>query len=243
MSSGPAARSGEVDARPPDPRARRQALLLYAVLLVLAATGLAYELSLGAVESFLLGDPIVHFALIISGYMAALGLGAYLSSWVKHNLEQRFVDAAMATAAVGGASAPVLYVVFGVQGPFRLVLYGSTLVIGTLVGLQVPLLMRILKRSERFADVVARGFAFDYLGALAGSLGFSFLLMPTLGLVRTTIALGLLNLAVAAYVMHMLGWARAGMKLRAVVSVGVGVVLIGLWWAASDVEAITERPL
>jgi len=99
VSSGRAAQSGEVDARPSDPRARRQALLLYAVLLVLAATGLAYELSLGAVESFLLGDPIVHFALIISGYMAALGLGAYLSSWVKQNLEQRFVDAAMATAA------------------------------------------------------------------------------------------------------------------------------------------------
>jgi spermidine synthase len=216
---------------------------LYVVLLVLTGTGLSYELALGAVESFLLGDPIVHFALIISGYMAALGVGAYLSGWIQRRLEVCFVDAAIATAAIGGTSAPALYLVFGLQGPFRLVLYAATLFIGCLVGLQLPVLMRILKRSERFVDVVARGFAFDYAGALAGSLGFSFLLMPTLGLVRTTLTLGLFNLAAAAYVMASLGREQKGMRLRAVVSVGVMAVLLLLWRWASHIEAITERPL
>lgn len=213
------------------------------MLLVLTGTGLSYELALGAVESFLLGDPIVHFALIISGYMAALGIGAYLSGWVRRSLELRFVDAAIATALVGGSSAPALYLVFGLQGPFRWVLYGTTLVIGCLVGLQLPVLMRILKRSERFVDVVARGFAFDYAGALAGSLGFSFLLMPTLGLVRTTLVLGLLNLAAAGYVMGSLGRARRGMRLRAALSLGVMAVLLTLWRFAPHIEAVTERPL
>jgi len=105
------------------------------VLVVLASTGLAYELSLGAVESFLLGEPVSSFALIISGTMVALGLGSYLSSWIKTELELRFIDAAVATATVGGASAPMLYVVFGLHGPFRFVLYAATLLIGTLVGL------------------------------------------------------------------------------------------------------------
>lgn len=224
-------------------RSRRDVTALYAVLLVLAATGLAYELALGAVESFLIGDPIVHFALIISGYMAALGLGAYLSGWVRDHLEHRFVDAAIATAAAGGASAPLLYVVFGLQGPFRPILYGMTFAIGTLVGLQLPILMRILKRSEKFADVVARGFAFDYVGALAGSLGFSLLLMPTLGLVRTTLTLGLFNLGAAGYVLIALGAKRSGVGIRATVCSLVATGLAVAWCFASRIEDLTERPL
>ena len=213
------------------------------VVLVLAATGLAYELALGAVESFLIGDPIVHFALLISGYMAALGLGAYLSEWVRDRLELRFIDASVATAAVGGMSAPLLFVVFGLQGPFRLALYASTFVIGMLVGLQLPILMRILKRKERFADVVARGLAFDYAGALVGSVGFSLLLMPTLGLVRTTLSLGLFNLGAAAYVMHVLGRRQAGMTFRVVLYVCIAAALVVVWVFAEQVEAVTEHPL
>jgi spermidine synthase len=216
---------------------------LYAVLVVLASTGLAYELSLGAVESFLLGEPVSSFALIISGTMVALGLGSYLSSWIKTELELRFIDAAVATATVGGASAPMLYVVFGLHGPFRFVLYAATLLIGTLVGLQLPLLLRILKRNERFADVVARGFALDYAGGLAGSLAFSFVFMPSLGLIRTTLVLGCLNLVVAAYGIHLLGWKRKGMKLRGLTLVGVGALLMTLGWFAPHFEAMTERPL
>lgn len=242
-SSAAPSPSPRIEAPIPDRRSRREVLSLYLVVLVLAATGLAYELALGAVESFLIGDPIVHFALIISGYMAALGLGAYLSEWIRDRLELRFIDAAVATAAVGGLSAPLLYVVFGLQGPFRFVLYACTFVIGTLVGLQLPILMRILKRSERFADVVARGLAFDYTGALIGSVGFSLLLMPTLGLVRTTLSLGLFNLAAAAYVMRTLGRRQPGMTLRAVLYVCIAAALAVVWVFAGRVEAITERPL
>lgn len=222
---------------------RHEVGALYVVVLVLAATGLAYELALGAAESFLIGDPIVLFALIISGYMAALGLGAYLSEWVHERLEVRFIDAAIATAALGGISAPALYVVFGLQGPFRLVLYAETLVIGSLVGVQLPLLMRILKTRERFADVVGRAFAFDYAGALFGSLGFSLLLLPNVGLARTTLTLGLLNLAAASYVMRRLGRQQPGMRLRSLVAAGVAAGLMVVLLFADRVEALTELPL
>ncbi len=240
-SAAPTAPASE----PPTPpaRSRREVALLYTVVLVLAATGLAYELALGAAESFLIGGPTVHFALIISCYMAALGLGAYLSEWIQKRLELRFIDSAVATAAVGGLSAPSLYLVFGWQGPFRLALYGTTVVIGTLVGLQLPILMRILKRTERFADVVARGLAFDYAGALVGSIGFSLLLVPTLGLVRTTPTLGLFNLAAAAYVMAALGRGQPGMAPRGMLYVVVTAALIGALLGADFFEAVTERPL
>ena len=51
--------------------------------------------------------------------------------------------------------------------PFRLALYGLVLLIGILVGLEIPLIMRILKREVAFKDLVAQVLTFDYIGALA----------------------------------------------------------------------------
>ena len=217
--------------------------MLYAVLLLLAATGLSYELALGTVATFLIGDPITQFALLIGLYMAALGLGAYASEWITRDLELRFVDAALGTAAVGGSSSTVLFVTFGLDGPFRVVLYGATLAIGTMVGVQLPLLMRILKRRETFADVVARGLAFDYAGALVGSVGFSLVLLPSVGLVRGAVALGIVNLLAAAYVMRLFARNRFGARLRLALFLLVGLGLLAMWLSASWIDALTERPL
>ena len=72
-----------------------------------------------------------------------------------------------------------------------------------LVGLEIPLVMRILKRhfSERYAlkDLVSQVLTFDYLGALAVSVAFPLLLVPQLGLIRTGLFFGLLNAAVAVW--------------------------------------------
>ena len=58
-------------------------------------------------------------------------------------------------------------------------------VVGVLVGLEIPLLMRILRDRFDFKDVVAHVLTFDYLGALAASLLFPLFLVPHLGLVRS----------------------------------------------------------
>ena len=50
-----------------------------------------------------------------------------------------------------------------------------------LVGLEIPLIMRILKRDVAFKDLVSQVLTFDYLGALAVSILFPVLLVPHLG--------------------------------------------------------------
>ena len=62
--------------------------------------------------------------------------------------------------------------------------------IGILVGLEIPLLMRILKERFQFRDLVARVLTFDYLGALGASVLFPVLLVPKLGLVRSALLFG-----------------------------------------------------
>src|ERR1700692_1204962 len=76
-------------------------------------------------------------------------------------------------------------------------MYALVVVIGILVGLEIPLLMRILRDRYQFRDVVAHVLTFDYLGALGASLLFPILLVPYLGLVRSAMAFGIINIAVA----------------------------------------------
>lgn len=100
---------------------------------------------------------------------------------------------------IGGMSAPVLFLSFSSVAAFRVVLYGIVFAIGTLVGLELPLLMRLLKDHLDFEDLVSRVLAFDYLGALFASLLFPMFCVPRLGLVRTSLLCGLLNAVVGLW--------------------------------------------
>src|SRR5918998_6625965 len=105
----------------------------------------------------------------------------------------------LAGTLLGGASAPLLFLSFAHLTYFQIILYGLVFLIGTLVGLEIPLLMRILKDHLDFKELVARVLAFDYVGALVASLLFPIFLVPRLGLVRTSLLFGFLNAAVGLW--------------------------------------------
>src|SRR5688500_9724868 len=122
--------------RPPPAR------LLYVNVLVIATCGLVYELLAGTLGSYLLGDSVTQFSLVIGLYLSAMGVGAWLSKFLDRDLARRFVDIELCVALVGGLSAPLLFVAFARVDQFQLLLLGFVFVIGTLVGLELPLLMR-----------------------------------------------------------------------------------------------------
>lgn len=180
---------------PPGPR-RVGHIALFLSAFMVATAGLVYELVAGAMASYLLGDSITQFSLVIGCYLSAMGLGSWLSKFVKSDLLTTFVRVEIAVGLLGGFSALALVLSYAYLGGVRVVLFTTVGGIGTLVGLEIPVLMRILKDEVSFSDLVARVLAFDYLGALAASLAFPLLLVPTLGLPRTALAFGLLNVAV-----------------------------------------------
>jgi spermidine synthase len=112
---------------------------------------------------------------------------------------QRFVEIELAVALCGGVSSPFLFATFAAGSGFRVALYGMVLVIGTLVGLEIPLLMRIMKEQLQFKELVSRVLTFDYLGSLFASLLFPIVLVPKLGLVRTSLVFGLVNALVGLW--------------------------------------------
>jgi len=173
---------------------------LLASVFVVAACGLVYELSAAALSSYLLGDSVLQFSTIIGTYLFAMGVGSWLSRYFERQLPAHFLRIELMVALIGGALPALLFIANAyIPGAFRLLLYGLVLVVGTLVGLEIPLVMRILRRNVMLKDLVSQVLTFDYLGALAVSVAFPLLLVPQLGMIRTGLLFGFMNAAVALW--------------------------------------------
>lgn len=177
----------------------KQAPLLFINVFIIATCGLIYELLAGTLASYVLGDSVTQFSVIIGLYLFAMGVGSWLSRFIEKELALRFIEIELAVAILGGFSAPLLFLSFAKLTFFSIVLYGLVFGIGLLVGLEIPLLMRILKDELDFKELVSRVLAVDYIGALAASLLFPMFFVPKLGLVRTSLIFGILNALIALW--------------------------------------------
>ncbi len=175
------------------------AILLFLTVLLVAACGLIYELIAGTISSYLIGDSVFQFSTVIGTYLFAMGVGSAVSRYLNKGLVRRFVWIELVLAMVGGFSSALLMLAFAYTQGFQIILYALVLVMGTLVGLEIPLLMRIVQERYSFRDVIAHVLTFDYLGALGASLIFPIVLVPRLGLVRSALFFGLINAGVALW--------------------------------------------
>jgi spermidine synthase len=202
------------------------ATALFLSVLLIAACGLIYELIAGTLASYLLGDSVLQFSTVIGTYLFAMGLGSAASRYLgasnpareggdpgpaRHGgdprrttrgtaeLVARFVQIELMVGVVGGFSSSALFLAFAYTHSFQLALYLLVIAIGILVGLEIPLLMRILEGRFQFRDLISHVLTFDYLGALAASIAFPLWLVPKLGLVRAAILFGIINAAVALW--------------------------------------------
>jgi spermidine synthase len=175
------------------------AVVLFLSVFLIAACGLIYELIAGALASYLLGDSILQFSTVIGTYLFAMGIGSWLSKFIGRDLVARFITIELMVGLVGGFSSSILFLAFAYTEAFRLLLYIMVMLVGILVGLEIPLLMRLLKERFQFHDLVANVLTFDYLGALGASLLFPLVLVPKLGMVRSAILFGLVNAGVALW--------------------------------------------
>lgn len=217
--------------------------LLFSVF-VIASCGLAYELIAGALSSYLLGDSVTQFSTVIGTYLFAMGVGSWLSKYITRDLIGRFIQIELMVGLLGGFSAVALFLVFTwLAAPFKLVLYLMVFGVGVLVGLEIPLVMRILKRELAFKDLVSQVLTFDYLGALAVSILFPLILAPHLGMVRTGLLFGVLNVAVALWALHLFREQLPARRALAVQSWGVFGLLVAGFAGAGQLTTLAETHL
>jgi spermidine synthase len=175
-----------------------QARVLLFSILIVALCGIVYELIIGTVSSYLLGNSVYQFSLTIGFFMFAMGVGSWLSKFFDKEYIRNFVTIEIVIALVGGISSTLLFMAFPFARPlYELTMYTLILIIGALVGMEIPILTALLSQKNEVRDSIANVLSLDYLGALIGSVAFPLLLLPSLGLVQSSFAIGLINILVA----------------------------------------------
>ncbi len=213
---------------------RGASALLLAVTAAVAVCGLLYELELIALGSYLMGDGLLQTSLVLGSFVSAMGLGSVASKrWLDKPL-RTFVTVEAVLAVAGGLSAFALYWAFAWMDVYTPVLIAASVVCGTLVGIELPLLLELIRRARGTsgggdaADLLAA----DYLGAMVAGIAFPFLVLPELGHLRASIATGALNLGAGALVLLVPGLRAGGLRtwLRLGVPIGAAALVLGGAW-------------
>lgn len=206
-----------------------QAIWLLAATFAVAVAGLIYELIAGAVSSYLLGDSVTQFSLVIGIFMTSMGLGAWASRFVDKP-EAGFTLSQVLLGVVGGFSAPILFLSYGYLDGLTAILFALVIAIGALSGLEIPLITRILQERKAMDHTLSSVLTADYAGALVAAVLFPLLIVPQLGLMAASLTFGLLNLVVAGVSVWMfrdkIGWA-----LRSAWVFGLVACMAALIWS------------
>lgn len=175
--------------------------ILIVSIFIVGLCSIIYELLISTTSSYFLGDSIKQFSITIGIYMAAMGVGAYLSRLMKDKLMERFIEVELLLGLIGGISVPFLYFAF-VQinySAFSWLIIFLIFVIGLLTGLEIPLLTRLLEKHYPSDVNLSNVLSLDYLGALAATLLFPFFLLPWVGVFLSSLIFGLVNIAVGIF--------------------------------------------
>lgn len=207
---------------------------VFAAALLVAVGGIVYELILGTTASYLFGSSVVAFSLATGLTLFGMGLGSLLAARLTRDPGLSFVRNEVLLALLGGSSVLLVHWAFAATDVHWVVFVVLSLAIGVGIGVEIPLLVSLVRASGRdeSVDLLSKVLALDYFGALVASLLFPFLLLPTLGLARTAVTVALLNVAVALFML----W-RMGLRTRwNLLSVLALLVLLALFAASSSLE-------
>ena len=157
--------------------------------------GICYELLLAAIATYLLGNSIYYFSLVIGLFMFAM-LGSFISKRIEGNLTAKFIFIEIALGVIGGLSGIALFFIFPQRLLRNLIFirdyYRCTCWYGNTYPNRCPSKGKFCSKS--CADIMS----FDYVGALIGSVDFLYLL-PTMGILTSSFAIGLGNIFAACW--------------------------------------------
>ena len=218
-----------------------QRILLFSIFIV-SLCGITYELVLGSLATYLLGNPVVQYSITIGFFLSSMGIGSYLTRFITRNLLRTFIILEAVLGLIGGLSVMILNYLFSFSAEYYLLHIFFLLVIGALVGLEIPLLTRILKKYGSFKTVISNVLTIDYIGGLAGSLLFPLVLFPFFGRFLTCVIIGMFNVIVSIALVGIIEYPE---KKRAdyIFPAAVLVLLSFLAIYSQNVESILKNRL
>lgn len=146
----------------------------------------------------MMGSSYEQVFLIIGIMIFAMGIGAIYQKNIEKSLLEVFIAVELLIALIGGFAPLLVYIVFVRTDGYIVILYGSAFLIGFLIGLEIPLLIRINRDfSKSLKENLSEILSMDYIGSLAGALVFVYLLLKYFALTQIGFIAAYVNLFIA----------------------------------------------
>lgn len=219
-------------------------ILLFCVFAVGFCT-IIYELLIGSISSYFIGDSIKQFSITIGLTMTAMGIGTLISRFFNKNLIYWFILVEVMLAIIGGLSVPILYYIYSIQFFYYPIMCILIIAIGTLIGLEIPLLTRIMEEYFQLRENISNVLSLDYLGAFLASLAFPFILLPFLGVFNSSISTGLINLIVGllTFVWFKDKLTKKRRAMLRVQGVLIALLLVGVFIFSKEISMYLENSM
>ncbi len=180
---------------------RHFGLALKIALFATGCAGIVAEFVLSTLATYLIGNAIFQWTVVMSLMLFAMGVGSRASRFFRNHLLDTFILTEFTLSILCAVSAVLAYTAAGYSECSHGVIYLLALAIGGLIGLEIPLVTRMNETYEELRINISGVMEKDYYGALLGGLAFAFLALPFLGLTYTPIILGTINFLVASLIL------------------------------------------
>lgn len=176
----------------------RISLVLKTAIFATGCAGIVAEFVLSTLATYLIGNAVFQWTIVMSLMLFAMGIGSRLSKHFRYRLLDTFVLVEFSLSILCSSSAVFAYGLAAYTAHINLLIYLAAMVIGGLIGLEIPLVTRLNETHEELRSNIATVMEKDYYGSLLGGLFFAFFALPYLGLTYTPIILGTINFLVAS---------------------------------------------
>ena len=185
---------------------------LKAALFATGFSGIVAEYILSTLATYFLGNSVLQWTMILSIMLFAMGIGSRVSKQFKKNLLLKFIIIEFLLSILISYCAVFAYWVsaftsfnYDITVYFLrydgVIIYLTSVAIGLLIGMEVPLVARINEQFEDLRINISGVLENDYYGSLIGGVFFAFIGLPIIGLKYTPFILGVINFMVSVWVL------------------------------------------
>lgn len=210
------------------------------------ASGLVNEYVLATITTYILGNSIEQFSLVIASMMLMMGIAGFVQSRMSdNNLIYKFVGVEVVMAILGGFAPLAIYGAFAYfEYNFYVVHYFFVLGVGFLIGFEIPIVMRIIDQQKiNLKTNLAIVYAMDYVGAFIGAIIWVKVLLKYYPLTEISFIVAGFNFAIALITVFYFiytGVIKHRLRTSLVMFITVAILVVG-YLNNRDISALFEQ--